>query len=73
MKNQLYRIDYYKTEELTPDELAVMRKGARGIWMFIDTQMSINPRAAIRDFRALCKKEKCTRFDGVKLRALRTS
>ena len=49
-----YHIHYYKSENITPDERAAMRKNQRGIWLHTGIQTehrAAGLREARRDFR----------------------
>ena len=42
-----YEIDYYKTENLSPDEQNAMRSNQRGIWLVGESVEADSPRKAI--------------------------
>lgn len=53
-----YEIDYYKTENLNPDELNVMRRNQRGIWLCGERISADTPRKAILEAKRLYGRQK---------------
>lgn len=57
-----YGIDFYKTENLTPDELNMKRVNAAGLWLYAGDVDAADEREALR------KARKVLNLDGVKIR-----